>query len=88
MNITDASKKRIARLASMQEPPAAWRASTLRTIAEWLGDFSLQLRPPPENWLGTNGGTRVVQREGELEKQFGDWAEFLRQEADRLEEAK
>ena len=58
VNITDASKKRIERLAAVHEPPAAWRASTLRTIAGACYDMA----------------------------QF-DWAEFLRQEADRIEES-
>ena len=70
VNITDASKKRIERLAAVHEPPAAWRASTMRHIADYH-----------QNRAGYNVPKELAS-EG---RKHRDWAEFLRQEADRVE---
>lgn len=51
--------------AELPEPPRAWRASTLRHIANWIARQN--------NSVGSES--------------LDEWQEFLRAEADRIEEA-
>ena len=73
MTITDASRRRIARLfeSTMSEPPRAWRATTLRLIADHFY---------PE----TPDKKVIISPSHQMRE---EWAEFLRDEADRIEEA-
>jgi hypothetical protein len=69
--MADADWRRATQVDPMPEPPRAWRSSTLRHIAD---HFIRQAR-----FLKWDGAMQYAE--------WTNWAAFLRQEADRIEEA-